>query len=226
MSDTSPPKPSPDSQSDQAVESQGAGSQHFDALNVPVKSTKAVDIIHFFTGVNHARGKSKEQTPQKKICKICSYVQTLYYLSRFLTTTSEKYGPEPSTLPEGIANYTYGPKTGNTNLRRHLYNIHAAEYDAAVVLHNWPVKLSTQTRDPSTQNPRLTRDSRLPSFSPSAFLEHLVRFVAADDQVSPNNLTFFRTPKFSVNSRCRMPRVSAVVFGPLRDSRGCRHSSP
>jgi hypothetical protein len=106
---------------------------------------------------------------------------------------SEKYGSDKSTLPSGIANFIYGPKTGNTNLRRHLYHVHAEEYDKAVVQHKWAYKLSTESRDASTQNPRNQRGQEVPSFSPAAFLEHLVRFVVADDQVSPDDLVFFHS---------------------------------
>ena len=109
-------------------------------------------------------------------------------------TCSEKYGSEKSTLPDGVANYIYGPKTGNTNLRRHLYQIHAEEYDKAVLHHKWTYKLSSESRDPSTHDARNKRDRELPQFSPVAFLEHLVRFVVADDQVSPNDPAFIHTP--------------------------------
>ena len=106
---------------------------------------------------------------------------------------SEKYGSDKSTLPRGIANFIYGPKTGNTNLRRHLYHVHAEEYDKAVVQHKWAYKLSTQSHDASTQNARNQRGREVPSFSPPVFLEHLVRFIVADDQVSPDDLVFFHT---------------------------------
>ncbi|KAF8490064.1 hypothetical protein F5888DRAFT_1593610, partial [Russula emetica] len=76
----------------------------------------------------------------------------------------------------------YGPNTGNTNLQRHLRQIHAEEYDGAVLQHKWSYKLSSELGNPSTHDARNKRDPELPSFSPEAFLEHLVRFVVADDQ--------------------------------------------
>lgn len=48
-------------------------------------------------------------------------------------TSSEKYGVDKSTLPPGVANFIYGSKTGNTNLRRHLRVTHPEEYDKVVV---------------------------------------------------------------------------------------------
>ncbi|KAF8488766.1 hypothetical protein F5888DRAFT_1569975, partial [Russula emetica] len=73
----------------------------------------------------------------------------------------------------------YGPTTANTNLRRHLYQAHAEEYDKAVLEYKWTYKLSSEVGNASTH---AARASQLPSFSPEAFLEHLVRFVVADDQ--------------------------------------------
>ena len=111
-------------------------------------------------------------------------------------TSSEKYGTDKATIPEDVANFIYAPKTRNTNLRRHLHVIHAEEYDKAVTENKWTYKLSThqsQTGDASTHSARNNRDHELPSFSPAVFLELLVRFVVADDQVSPDNLPFFHT---------------------------------
>jgi hypothetical protein len=107
--------------------------------------------------------------------------------------SSEKYGSDGSTPADGVANYIYGPKTGNTNLRRHLHSAHGDVYDKVVLQHKWGYKLSTESRDASTQNARNQRDRDVPSFSPAAFLEHLVHFVVADDQVSLDDLVFFHT---------------------------------
>lgn len=164
--------------------------------------------MHFFTGVNLPRGKysskSKEEAPPQKICKLCSYVRTFLYLFCILTISSDKYGTDTSMIPNDVPNYIYGPKTGNTNLRRHLYSQHAKEYDDAVVKHKWAFKLTTQI-GATTHDARKTRNSELPPFSPAAFLEHLVRFVVADDQVSPEDLWLFHTHKSSVDSCRRMP---------------------
>ena len=107
--------------------------------------------------------------------------------------SSEKYGSDKSMVPDGVANFIYGPKTGNSNLRRHLYNEHGEEYDKVILQHKWGYKLSTESHSASTQNACNQGDRNVPSFSLVAFLEHLVHFVVADDQVSPDNLIFFHT---------------------------------
>src|SRR6267154_6551782 len=93
-------------------------------------------------------------------------------------TNSKIYGMDKSTLPNGVANYIYGPKTGNTNLQRHLYQMHAEEYNKAVLQHKWTYKLSTKLDTPA-HNARLGA----PIISPVVILEDLI---VAGDQVSPN----------------------------------------
>src|SRR5258708_30783068 len=107
--------------------------------------------------------------------------------------SSEKYGSDKSMLPRGIANFIYGSKTGNSNLRRHLLQVHAEEYNKAVVQHKWAYKLSTESRNVSTQIAHNQCGREVPLFSPVVFLEHLARFVVANDQVSPDGLMFFHT---------------------------------
>src|SRR5258708_19935760 len=107
--------------------------------------------------------------------------------------SSEKYGSNKSTLPRGIANFIYRSKTGNSNLRRHLLQVHTEEYDKAVVQHKWAYKLSTKSHNVSTQIAHNQCGQEVPLFSPAVFLEHLAHFVVADDQVSPDGLMFFHT---------------------------------
>jgi hypothetical protein len=57
--------------------------------------------------------------------------------------------------------------------------------------HKWNYKLTTHSDDASAHKSRKVRDQELPPFSPGVFLEHLVRFVVADDQVRLNDLVFF-----------------------------------
>ena len=47
--------------------------------------------------------------------------------------------------------------------------------------------------DASTDNLRNKRGRDIPSFSPLVFLDHLVRFIVADDQVSSDDLAFVLT---------------------------------
>jgi hypothetical protein len=94
-----------------------------------------------------------------------------------------------------MPNYIYSGGTGNTNLRNHLYNFHAKLYDKTVLAHGWRnCKLSTEASVKGSHDDAHTiRDEMLPKFSPAAFMEHLVHFIVADDQVSSNNLGFFYT---------------------------------
>lgn len=184
MSDSGPPNPSPE------LEPQAA------ALNVPANASSALDILHFFTGVKSTRSKfsSDGEKPKSKICKACAYVWTSCYLFCLLTTSSQKYGTDKSKIPNDVPNFIYGLKTGNTNLRRHLHQVHPGEYDDAVLQHNWQYKLTSQLSDASN-NARNQRDQKIPSFSPVSFLEHLVRFIVADDQVSSDDLVSSHTLK-------------------------------
>ncbi|KAF8488284.1 hypothetical protein F5888DRAFT_1809817 [Russula emetica] len=74
-------------------------------------------------------------------------------------TNSEKYGFDKSMLP-GVARYIYGPTTANTNLRRHLYQAHAEEYDKAVLEYKWTYKLSSEVGNASTHAARASRSCR------------------------------------------------------------------
>jgi hypothetical protein len=64
-----------------------------------------------------------------------------------------------------------------------MYKNHAKEYDHAVVKYGWKYRLSTDSKN-SGNNPRDARQEKLPQFSPETFMEYLVRFIVADDQVS------------------------------------------
>jgi hypothetical protein len=92
-----------------------------------------------------------------------------------------------------MPNYIYLGSTGNTTLRNHLYNFHAKLYDEAVLAHGWMNhKLSTEVNaEGSHDDANTICDETLPKFSPAAFMECLVHFIVADDQVSSNNLGFF-----------------------------------
>lgn len=106
---------------------------------------------------------------------------------------SEVYGTDWFKVRDKAPLYMYKEKTGNSNLRYHLRTHHGDVYDAAIREHGWDYKLSTNLRGPSTQslNSRNQRSQDIPSFSPEAFLEYLVRFIVADDQVSANDLVVF-----------------------------------
>lgn len=130
--------------------------------------------------------------PTRTAAKLCnrsaSYAcefSTFLIATSPLTTGRERYGTNKDEVPRKVANYFYGKKTGNTNLRNHLLKQHPTEYDEAVLDRQWPYKLSTQTGDASVQNSHNAANRQVPPFTSEAFLEHLVRFIVADDQVCP-----------------------------------------
>jgi hypothetical protein len=77
----------------------------------------------------------------------------------------------------------YGIGSGKTNCRNHLRNRHSDIYDKTVQEKNWPYRLSTETPGAKATVGEL-RKRVLPRFSPESFIEYLVRFIVADDQVS------------------------------------------
>jgi len=72
-------------------------------------------------------------------------------------------------------------KTGNSNLQKHLITNHQDVYTQMAQEHGWKY-----LEKKSTVNVGVNHKMALPLFSPETFLEYLVRFVAADDQVSPH----------------------------------------
>ncbi|KAF8491447.1 hypothetical protein F5888DRAFT_1807391 [Russula emetica] len=129
------------------LEPQNTGSQQADPLNGPVDVIATLDLLYFFTGIEQPTQGGpiilKQGPPPPKVCKLCS----------------EKYGFDKSMLP-GVARYIYGPTTANTNLRRHLYQAHAEEYDKAVLEYKWTYKLSSEVGNASTHAARASRSCR------------------------------------------------------------------
>ena len=74
-------------------------------------------------------------------------------------------------------------KTASSNLWNHLRKRHAEEYDQAVVDNKWDYTRTTDMNDASAHNASDAIRRVLPPFSPQVFLEYLVRFIVADDQV-------------------------------------------
>lgn len=100
---------------------------------------------------------------------------------------SDKHGYDG--VPPGIKNYMYGTSTANTNLRNHLLKLHNAEYTQRCEQENWSYATPKVAKPTVGDN----RKSALPSFSPEALLDYLVRFVTADDQVSFPRHTHYRS---------------------------------
>lgn len=66
------------------------------------------------------------------------------------------------------------------------------------------------------------RKMALPAFSPETFLEYLVRFVMADDQVSPSPWQYLNILSSEVNPCCRMSWISRSLYVTMKelDQRG------
>jgi hypothetical protein len=122
-----------------------------------------------------------------------------------LTTSSEKHGTNPSKILHDIPNFIYEQLTGNMNLQRHLLKQHPAEYNTAVIDHQWTYSLSSEQGGAFKHNVNNKHDRAHIPFLPVAFLESLIRFIVTDDQVSLKGLMFFHRLKSSVNSCCGMP---------------------
>jgi hypothetical protein len=77
----------------------------------------------------------------------------------------------------------YAPKTASGNLCIHLEKEHAELYKATCEEKGW-------NYGPKLPQPQVgdMRKSALPPFSPEGFLEYLIRFVAADDQVGVSTI--------------------------------------
>lgn len=89
----------------------------------------------------------------------------------------------------------YKVNTGKTNCRNHLLSRHAAVYDKTVQENNWPYRLSTEKPGKATVGE--LRKRALPQFTLDSFIEYLVRFIVADDQVSKLPLSLAHVLIFS-----------------------------
>jgi hypothetical protein len=88
----------------------------------------------------------------------------------------------------------YKIDTGKSNCRQHLKKCHKDEYDNAIRRYKWSYCLST--KDPA-ERPTIgkLRKHALPPFSSETFINYLVRFIVADDQVS-NLLSLTTSSRF------------------------------
>jgi hypothetical protein len=119
---------------------------------------------------------------------------------------SEKYGY--SKVPESVANYVYELGTGYLNLRKHLAGKHGDAYDRAIVENNWNYRLSSDLKS-GKSNTVEARKHSLPPFTQASFIDYIIRFVVADDQVSNAFSVANLCPHlYLVNSCRRVSRVS------------------
>jgi hypothetical protein len=94
--------------------------------------------------------------------------------------------------------------TAYTNLRKHLVNHHAAIYDKAIVENRWSYRLSAEQKSGKSVTAG-GREPSLPPFTLASFIDCIIRFVVADDQVS-NTFSFTNLCHYLylVNPRCRV----------------------
>jgi hypothetical protein len=108
--------------------------------------------------------------------------------SVFLQADREQYGNIKANVPNNVPNYFYKRNTGSDNLRLHLRRCHGNEYDKAIEENKWNYKTSeemkTKGSSTGTQNTRTVCKNSILTFSSTTFLDYLVRFIVADDQVS------------------------------------------
>lgn len=77
----------------------------------------------------------------------------------------------------------YEMSTAKGNCRKHLRVNHSDIYDKTVADKGWPYPFSTEVAGAQITVADMRRRV-LPQFTPATFLDYLVRFVVADDQVS------------------------------------------
>jgi hypothetical protein len=96
--------------------------------------------------------------------------------------------------------------TGYLNLRKHLANQHAAAYDKAIVENNWDYRLSSDVKSGKYNT---VEARKLLLFTQASFIDYIIRFVIADDQVSNVfSVTNLCPHLYLVNSCCRVSRIS------------------
>jgi hypothetical protein len=73
--------------------------------------------------------------------------------------------------------------TGYLNLRKHLASEHATAYDKAIVENNWNKPFSYEVLSGKSNAVEACKHSLLP-FTQATFIDYIIHFVVADDQVS------------------------------------------
>jgi hypothetical protein len=101
--------------------------------------------------------------------------------------------------PKGC-NFKYSPNTGSTGLRSHLERFHAADYLKLAKEQNWVVQLPHLKAKMAAA--AVVNAKKQIMFSADAVTDHLVHFIAANDQVMSTVLPAF-------------VQISLIVFSPL-----------
>lgn len=76
---------------------------------------------------------------------------------------------------------SYAPRSSNTTLRAHLDRDHREEYIRVCKQNNWEIKIASARQ--SQLEIASPLDAQRTPFSKLAFIQHLVMFIAANDQV-------------------------------------------
>ena len=95
----------------------------------------------------------------------------------------------------------YKEGSEKSNCCKHFLNCHADIYDKTVQEKNWPYHLSTEAPSAKSTISELHK-CVLPQFTPESFIEYLVHFIVADNQVSNLFLALTHVLIFLVNSCC------------------------
>jgi hypothetical protein len=85
---------------------------------------------------------------------------------------------------------------GKSNCRNHLLICHTAIYDKTVQEKNWSYCLSAEKPGAKTTVSDLCKHA-LPKFTLESFIEYLVHFIVANDQVSNLSLSLTHVLTFS-----------------------------
>jgi hypothetical protein len=118
---------------------------------------------------------------------------------------------------KNIPDHEYAKGTSNTGLRAHIRKYHAKAYVEACEKNGWDIviaelqKKPTQTQLDPHLRPGVKKGDRK-RFTGENFLNALVDFIAADDQVSTITPYCTVAPILmgkQVNQRCRVQRVSS-----------------
>jgi hypothetical protein len=85
-------------------------------------------------------------------------------------------------------NFTFSPNTANTTLRSHIERLHLDEHVRICKARGWSMLLPKQKQQVTEANTGQPRDPGAPrsQFSRQTFLEHIIHFIVADDQVCLN----------------------------------------
>src|SRR5258708_40076722 len=96
--------------------------------------------------------------------------------------------------------------TGYQNLRKDLTSKHAATYDRTIGEKNWNYCLSNDVK--CSKSVEASKRS-LPLFTQTSFIDYIIRFVIADDQLSNTfSISNLCPHPYLVNSCCRVSPIS------------------